>query len=375
MPPKRARHDNSGQQHGEEGARKQALCASLNDAVNASVEAAFQDLKQERQNAAEERERLLAQAQTAAAKVKSDAATEVVEMKRKLQEDRAALEQEKAAMEKTHTFQKKKILLNVGGHHFETSLETLTSVPDTYFASLFSGRFELTTDAEGTYSIDRDGVHFRHILNFLRDSGSFELSSDMTKGQRKELAVEMKFYGLLDRIMPHHAQERVGQALLRRACLAGTEHELRAAVAQTRALVFEIGSTTPFLTERFQDLRFIITGHVVNGSPVWEDVDRELYMYRGADSDLWIDDKSNNLEDDAVRGYICSIESDWFRDTIAAPTEVASDKWYSGAGATLVPQYNKYWAHIPNMRITAVHGLDDGDPTMAAALRKLAALA
>jgi hypothetical protein len=32
------------------------------------------------------------------------------------------------------------------------------------------------------------------------------------------------------------------------------------------------------------------------------------------------------------------------------------------------------WVRVPDMRITAVHGLDD-DPTMAAALRQLAALA
>jgi hypothetical protein len=33
------------------------------------------------------------------------------------------------------------------------------------------------------------------------------------------------------------------------------------------------------------------------------------------------------------------------------------------------------WACVPEMRITAVHGLDDGEPAMAAALRQLVALA
>jgi len=300
------------------------------------------------------------------------------------------LEQEKAAMESTHTFQKKKILLNVlGGHRFETSLQTLTSVPDTYFESLFSGRFELTLDAEGTYSIDRDGVHFRHILNFLRDSGSFELSSDMTKGQRKELAVEMKFYGLLDRIMPHHAQERVGQALLRRACLAGTEHELRAAVAQTRALVFEIGSTTPFLAGRFQDLRFFITDRVVNDSPVWEDVSGELSMEYDLDSNSWNCTDSDMVSEINHNGYYIWSHDIMVEAVIVAPTDVASDMWLSVAAATLVPQFESAerlphvddegneaeLARIPDMRITTVYWLDKGDPTMAAALQQLAALA
>jgi hypothetical protein len=40
-------------------------------------------------------------------------------------------------------------------------LHRYASVPDTYFASLFSGRFALTPNAEGAYFIDRDGAQFR----------------------------------------------------------------------------------------------------------------------------------------------------------------------------------------------------------------------
>jgi hypothetical protein len=45
-------------------------------------------------------------------------------------------------------------------------------------------------------------------------------------------------------------------------------------------VVFEMGSTTPFLDEDFQDLRWVITERVVNGSPVWaaEVRDVEVYM-------------------------------------------------------------------------------------------------
>ena len=92
--------------------------------------------------------------------------------------------------------------------------------------------------------------------------------------------MEAEFYGLLDRMMPYHAQELIGRALLRRACLGGTETELRTAVAQTRGLVFEMGSTTPFLTDEFQDLRWVITDRVVNGSPVWAAGGGVLFMYR-----------------------------------------------------------------------------------------------
>jgi hypothetical protein len=146
----------------------------------------FQTLEQERTQADVESAQLLAEAQDKAAKVKKDAERHIAKMRSKLQEDRAAFEEESAeimrklledrtaleeavtSMEKAQTFQTSKILLNVGGHRFETSLQSLTSVPHTYFASLFSGRFELTSDAKGAYFIDRDGKNFYYILNFLR---------------------------------------------------------------------------------------------------------------------------------------------------------------------------------------------------------------
>jgi hypothetical protein len=393
MPAKRPRRDGSGQQHGAAGGKKETLRDRLFDAVNAGVEEAFQEVEEERKQLAEEERKQLVEENTrsiaktrdAVVKLKADAAIEADEMRRKVQEERAALEEEKAAMEKAHNFQNKKVLLNVGGHRFETSLQTLTSVPATYFASLFSGRFELTLDTEGSYSIDRDGIHFRHILNFLRDAGSFELSSDMTEGQRKELAVELQFYGLLDRMMPYYAQERVGQALLQRACFAGTNHELQTAVAQARVLVFEIGSTTPFLTDEFQDLRFVISDRVVNGSPVWAASSgiSELFMFhsvRAGTSKMVVGDAAGCVEGGGSH-FISNLTRTG--DTGAAPTDLPIDNWTSATRATLGPEYaaaerpkpGYFTAWVPAMRITVVHGLCDGDPTLAAALRQLVALA
>lgn len=37
-------------------------------------------------------------------------------------------------------------------------------------SAMFSGRFEPELDSEGRFFIDRDGKHFEHILNYLRDS-------------------------------------------------------------------------------------------------------------------------------------------------------------------------------------------------------------
>jgi hypothetical protein len=351
---------------------------SLLETVNASVKAA-------RKRSEEERARLLAEA----AKVMEEAnatKAEVEKKSREVEESRVALEEEKAAMEKAHTFQKSKINLDIGGHNFTTSRQTLTSVPDTYFASLFSGRFELTPDDDDErYFIDRDGRHFHHILNFLRDPMSFKLSSDVTEGQRGELEVEAKFYGLFDYMMPgpYLAQERIGQSLVQAACRSGKERDIQTAMAQVRVLVFEMGSTTPFLNDKFQDLRFVITDRVVNGSPVWAAVGGEEFMFRcSCTGRMTIGNASKCAEGlDSSDVYNLKESKD-----VVAPTELPSDEWVSGIDATLESQFasaerlaNAYglfaWAPVPHMRITAVHGLNDDDPTMAAALRQLAALA
>uniref|UniRef100_A0A7S3V0T6 BTB domain-containing protein n=1 Tax=Aplanochytrium stocchinoi TaxID=215587 RepID=A0A7S3V0T6_9STRA len=86
------------------------------------------------------------------------------------------------------------INLNVGGHYFSTALSTLQSVPDSMLGSLFSGRHKPQKDAEGRYFIDRDGTHFRYILNALRDGPEFEMEVD--EATRKEFMREVKYYGL-----------------------------------------------------------------------------------------------------------------------------------------------------------------------------------
>jgi hypothetical protein len=158
------------------------------DAVAAGVEAVFQAGSAQRKKAeesleeqtrecarlCEEAEKVRTDAAAAAAKVKEDAATEAAAILRTASSQRAALDAEKAAMEKTFAFQTSKIKLDVGGHTFTTSLQTLTSVPDTYLESCFSGRFPLAPDADDRFFIDRNGDHFRHILSYLRDPGRDE---------------------------------------------------------------------------------------------------------------------------------------------------------------------------------------------------------
>ncbi|KAL9951575.1 hypothetical protein ACROYT_G044259 [Oculina patagonica] len=87
----------------------------------------------------------------------------------------------------------KRIKLDVGGHLFSTSLETLTKDPGSMLHAMFSGRFDTKPSEDGSYFIDRDGTHFRYILNYLR-TGQLIVSKDELVRIREELLTEAEFY-------------------------------------------------------------------------------------------------------------------------------------------------------------------------------------
>ena len=64
--------------------------------------------------------------------------------------------------------------------------------------AMFSGRFDSKPAEDGSYFIDRDGTHFRYILNYLR-TGQLVVPED--KIIRRELLTEAEFYqiqGIID---------------------------------------------------------------------------------------------------------------------------------------------------------------------------------
>ncbi|KAL9954732.1 hypothetical protein ACROYT_G042305 [Oculina patagonica] len=92
--------------------------------------------------------------------------------------------------------------LNVGGHFFTTSVQTLTKDPNSMLAAMFSGKFEMKPSEDGSFFIDRDGTHFRFILNYLR-TGKLTLPEGATF--LKELEEEAEFYqiqGMIDDLRP-----------------------------------------------------------------------------------------------------------------------------------------------------------------------------
>ena len=92
------------------------------------------------------------------------------------------------------------IKLNVGGHYFTTTLGTLRSDPNSMLLIMVSRRFEQKPQEDGAFFIDRDGRHFRSILNYLR---TMELSFPEGETAFRELQAEAQFYqiqGILDKL-------------------------------------------------------------------------------------------------------------------------------------------------------------------------------
>ena len=117
----------------------------------------------------------------------------------KLRADTEALEASKATFVETKAAVdgaldkfKGRVKLNVGGVKYETTLTTLTADgDDSMLGSMFSGRHELNPNEDGEVFIDRDGKHFGHILNVLRNT-----SVAVTISDRRAIKAELEYYGI-----------------------------------------------------------------------------------------------------------------------------------------------------------------------------------
>ena len=116
------------------------------------------------------------------------------QLKLEVEQQRKQYQEELVHMEKLHAIQESRVRLDIGGHTFTTSTQTLRRDTDSMLAAMFSGRHPLKQESDGSYFIDRDGTHFRYILNFLRDGTVDEgtLPSDVVT--LKEILREAKYY-------------------------------------------------------------------------------------------------------------------------------------------------------------------------------------
>jgi hypothetical protein len=72
-------------------------------------------------------------------------------------------------MHKHKEAQEGHVELNIGGYRFKTSVQTLRRVPHTFFDAYFSGRYAQDVCNDGSIFVDRDGEHFGHVLEYMRD--------------------------------------------------------------------------------------------------------------------------------------------------------------------------------------------------------------
>jgi hypothetical protein len=72
-------------------------------------------------------------------------------------------------MQKQQEAQQGRVVLDVGGYRYKTSVQTLRRLPGTCFDAYFSGRYTMDRSEDGSIFIDRDGKHFGQVLDYLRD--------------------------------------------------------------------------------------------------------------------------------------------------------------------------------------------------------------
>ena len=86
-----------------------------------------------------------------------------------------------------------KVLFDVGGRIFATTVETLMHEKNTFFTALFSRQWDLEKDDKGRIFIDRNGDLFAEILDFMRTPNEYNMPEERL---RKRLITEAKFYKL-----------------------------------------------------------------------------------------------------------------------------------------------------------------------------------
>lgn len=85
--------------------------------------------------------------------------------------------------------------LNVGGVSYTTTLNTVRKDPESLLAQMFSnnGKMQILRDSKGKYFLDRDGVLFRYILDYLRNQ---KLILPENFHERERLKTEAEYFNL-----------------------------------------------------------------------------------------------------------------------------------------------------------------------------------
>jgi hypothetical protein len=106
------------------------------------------------------------------------------------------LSREIEAMHRHKEAQEGRVELNIGGYRYETSVQALRRLPHTFFDAYFSGRYAQDVCADGSIFVDREGEHFGHVLEYMRDGcvSVAELGASPSISLLRALKREFGFY-------------------------------------------------------------------------------------------------------------------------------------------------------------------------------------
>lgn len=90
----------------------------------------------------------------------------------------------------------RRLVVNVGGIRYTTSVTTLRSEQNSFFTGMLGGDWAETDEQE--LFIDRNGELFKHVPRFLRASqeGRLQVVRSLTRTERALLLEEAKFFQL-----------------------------------------------------------------------------------------------------------------------------------------------------------------------------------
>eukprot|EP01012_Entosiphon_sulcatum_P015281 TRINITY_DN2026_c0_g1_i1.p1 TRINITY_DN2026_c0_g1~~TRINITY_DN2026_c0_g1_i1.p1 ORF type:complete len:448 (+),score=96.27 TRINITY_DN2026_c0_g1_i1:22-1344(+) len=116
----------------------------------------------------------------------------------RLDQERMAFDSMRKRVEDVNRMRQSKVKLNIGGALFDTSAETLTCEKGSMLEAMFSGRFKIEKDEDGSSFIDRDPACFPLVLNYLRDrrDGVKPKTLTIDAETADKVLKEAKFYGL-----------------------------------------------------------------------------------------------------------------------------------------------------------------------------------
>ena len=136
------------------------------------METMLRDLEEELTGAAQAAvQRLVGRARTEVARVLEAARTETEAGLAEVARKRGELAMEVAALHKVSLAQESRVVLDVGGTEYVTSVATLRSRAGSMLDAMLSGRYAVDVCEDGGYRVflDRDGELFGHVLAYLRE--------------------------------------------------------------------------------------------------------------------------------------------------------------------------------------------------------------